>query len=311
MNDIFVFRLDPATQLVVRGSDAATFLQGQFSNDLRRAQPGGCTYGLWLNHKGRVLADSYVLERGENDFAVVSLTSPETTIRERLEAFIIADDVEVSEAPARGAGWILTAPALAALGLPEVAVGSFASTDGAVLFRVRALDIPNWLLLAGGPHEAAWAARMNQLVESSPAIALPEAEVRRRRLTAGLPEIPTELGPGDLPNEGGLEHEALSFTKGCYLGQEVMARLHNLGQVRRRLFVVRPESGTDPLAAGEALWKADRQVGEVRGSAGAGAGAVALAMLHTSHVSAGELLARSAAGEPTVRVVRLAEGRAW
>jgi tRNA-modifying protein YgfZ len=84
-------------------------------------------------------------------------------------------------------------------------------------------------------------------------------------LAAGVPAIPAEFGPSDLPQEAELEHTAISFTKGCYLGQEVMARLHAMGQVRRRLVRV-GGVGAVPVAGAELQQNARRQ-GELRATA--------------------------------------------
>jgi folate-binding protein YgfZ len=130
-------------------------------------------------------------------------------------------------------------------------------------------------------------------------------------VTAGLPEIPAELGPGDLPNEGGLEHEAISFTKGCYLGQEVMARLHNLGQVRRRLFVVEALAPAGELTRGTVLFAGEKRVGELRSLLADESPALGLAMVHTDHVTVGDELGSAPGGARAVRVRQLAEGRAW
>lgn len=309
-------RMDPATRLLVRGPDAATFLQGQFSNDLRRAQPGGCTYGLWLNQKGRVLADSHVLQHADGTFEIISLHTPAATIRERLEAYIIADDVELEDLTTGTAGWVVAgegaAGLLEQLGLSLPEPGSYlAAADGAVVFRARAAGGPNAFICAPAAAADAWAARMRAQIEAGVREA-PTSELRRSRIAAGIPEIPAELGPGDLPNEGGLEHEALSFTKGCYLGQEVMARLRNLGQVRRRLFiisVVAPKA--DVPNEGAALFAGEKQVGEVRCMCADHPPAIGLAMLHTSHVKVGDRLATAPGGPEGVQVDALAAGRAW
>jgi hypothetical protein len=93
-----------------------------------------------------------------------------------------------------------------------------------------------------------------------------------------VPAIPAEFGPGDLPQEAGLETVAISFTKGCYLGQEVMARLQAMGQVRRRLVRV-AGLGLAP-AAGVELLQAGRRVGELRAAEHYGTGWLGLAMVN-------------------------------
>jgi folate-binding protein YgfZ len=127
-------------------------------------------------------------------------------------------------------------------------------------------------------------------------------EMVRRRISAGVPAVPADLGPGDLPGEGGLEQDAISYTKGCYLGQEVMARLKSMGQVRRRLMRVVGPAGPGSLPA--ALFAGGRKVGEVRSAVSDGAGGwEGLAMLTLLQVSAGGGLALAVDAAPTVRLV--------
>ena len=125
-------------------------------------------------------------------------------------------------------------------------------------------------------------------------------EMEAQRISAGIPAIPADLGPADLPNEGGLEETALSFTKGCYLGQEVMARLRNLGQVRRRLQPVRgPGPAPRPSTA---LFQGDRRVGEIRTAAAMGDGFVALAMISLPALQPDGSFSVQPGGPPTIRL---------
>lgn len=126
------------------------------------------------------------------------------------------------------------------------------------------------------------------------------AEAEERRIRAGIPAVPVDLGPADLPQEGGLENVAISFTKGCYLGQEVMARLKNLGQVRRRLHVVRGPGMPPPPAA--ALFQGGRRVGEIRSSTPTRDGFVALAMLALGNSEPGTALS---VGSEADRMIQL------
>ncbi|ACB73795.1 folate-binding protein YgfZ [Opitutus terrae PB90-1] len=230
------------------GPDAFTFLQGQFTNDLR-AIAAGPVYGLWLNQKARVLADSFVFRTAEDEFWVGSYFAAARTISERLEAYIIADDVTVED---RTASWV---------GL--TVSGSEVGENVSRTLRERRFEFAGrrgidqareWFL----PIEEA--ERVNERLGG--AVELNAAEMERRRVGARIPAVPTDIGPGELPNEGGLEAVAISYTKGCYLGQEVIARLRSMGQVRRRLFLVR---GTDAMPARPApLFQGERQLGELR-----------------------------------------------
>jgi hypothetical protein len=125
-------------------------------------------------------------------------------------------------------------------------------------------------------------------------------DFERIRILAGIPAVPRDLGSGDLPNEGGLEETAISYTKGCYLGQEVMARLKNLGQVRRRLHVVRG-SGALPRSQ-EPLFQGQKKVGEFRSVAGDEQGFVALAMLSLVQLDPASALSLTPDGSPLVRL---------
>jgi hypothetical protein len=99
-----------------------------------------------------------------------------------------------------------------------------------------------------------------------------------------------------------LDEDAISYTKGCYLGQEVMARLKNFGQVRRRLLVV--AGSRDPPVAQAPLYQAGRQVGEIRSAARTGVdGFVALAMLTLMNLDKLAGLGLAADGVPQVRLI--------
>ncbi|MBE2215647.1 MAG: folate-binding protein YgfZ [Opitutaceae bacterium] len=312
MEDTLYHRTTLAARLRVTGSDAATFLQGQFSNDLRRAEPGPATYGLWLNHKGRALAESHVLQLGANEFEVVSLTSPADTIRVRLESYVIADDVVVEDQTPGSAALLIVGAgageAVRLLGMAVPAARCFAVAGDLTLIPARMAAASSWCVF--GP--AALIDDAAGKLTRHGARGVERAVLDRGRIAAGVPVVPDELGSDDLPMEGGLEHDAISFTKGCYLGQEVMARLHNLGQVRRRLFIVTAEAGVGLPAKGTVLYAGSQKVGEIRAAVAAGTegGAIGLAMLQTHAVDSGTRLGLEPSGPASVRVERRAEGRA-
>jgi folate-binding protein YgfZ len=279
----------PAAWLHVRGSDAAGFLQGQFTNDLRSTAEGQAVYGLWLNVKGKVLADSFVVRGPATDeFWVGSYFSTAAVIRERLESFVIADDVAIEDVTAGWAGLALLGEgAIETLGVAR---------DGGFAFRGRRAreGSAEWVFPIKLLDEVR--AQLNGLSE------LDEGEVTRRRILAGIAAVPADVGPGDLPNEGGLDVEAISYTKGCYLGQEVMARLKSMGQVRRRLLRVAGTGEKIPTLPA-ALFLGERKVGELRSAVRDGAGGfIGLAMISIMHVTAGAMLAFEADGAPAVRV---------
>lgn len=270
------FKYRPGSLFRVTGEDAFTFLQGQFTNELRQPS-GSATYGLWLNQKGKVLADSHVLRISENEFLICSEFSPAAIIRQRLEEYIVADDVVLTDETATshaltlwGAGGKETISRLLA---EAPAAGRFVGSQDLIVFRGRRLPGDSWEIFGSEKTVTEFRGKLlaSGAVESSP------TEMEFARISAGIPVVPADVGPGDLPNEAGLEDGAISYTKGCYLGQEVMARLKNLGQVRRRLQVVRGRGVSPvPLAA---LYQAEKKVGEIRTVGAQADGFVALAML--------------------------------
>lgn len=286
------FGWDPAAWLQITGTDAGVFLQGQFTNELRGIAPSQAVYGLWLTIKGKVLADSFVVRGvGESKYWVGSYFSSAAILRERLEAFVIADDVVITDRTREWRGlsivglgaaeWLAQAPA------GSVAFPGRRSRTGSV----------EWLVPA-----AAWdnaRARVSSLPETD------AAALERLRIEEGIPAVPRDIGQADLPNEAGLEIEAISYTKGCYLGQEVMARLRSMGQVRRRLVRVEGDAAPDAaLVVPAPLFVGPKQAGELRSiAARPDGGWIGLAMVSLLTVGADRVLSFAADGARAVRIV--------
>lgn len=276
-----VRKATPEAWLRVSGPDTATFLQGQCTQELRGLKPGQTVWALWLGIKGRVQAESLVL-RGEGDvWWLWSAHSAGAALAARLEEFIIADDVVVENLGVDGAAWeqVTLAGAAAQAWLVErlgggslPVAGEWTALESGFLFPGRRgrESAWEWLRPVGGEPLPA------ELGE------LREEDLVRGRIAAGVPAIPGEFGPQDLPQEAGLEAVAISFTKGCYLGQEIMARLHAMGRVRRRLLRVAGE-GAAP-ASGPGLFvpgAPDKSVGELRAAVDDGQGGwIGLAMVN-------------------------------
>ena len=127
-------------------------------------------------------------------------------------------------------------------------------------------------------------------------------EVGRMRVESGIPSVPQDIGPAELPNEGRLESAAISYSKGCYLGQEVMARLKSRGRVRRTIARARGEGA--PPAVPAALWRGDRKEGELRSAVpdAAGTGFVGLAIVSVEPAPARGGLSLSQGGPPAVEI---------
>lgn len=278
-----------AAVLRVTGEDAANFLQGQFTNDLRGLRAAGAVYGLWLNQKGKVVADSFVIAgAAAGEFWIVSYHAAAAVLRARLEDYIIADDVSVEDVTTEWTGLTLLGAGVVAWFAQAPRVGlSFPGrrTSGETLEWIFPLSaLPN-----ARAQLAGWAE-------------IDGVAMERQRIAAGLPAVPADIGPADLPGEGGLEPVTISYTKGCYLGQEVMARLKSMGQVRRRLLRVRGPGAAPQRPA--ALWQGGRQIGELRSAVDlAEGGFIGLAMVSLVSWQPAQPLALEVAGAPEIVVV--------
>jgi folate-binding protein YgfZ len=260
-----VFR--PSAVLSVSGEDAFSFLQGQLSNDLNPRASGNVTYGLFLGAKGKVDGDAFVLERAEGMFLIVSPHCQATDLRKRLESFVVADDVTFTDATPRWTGiavWGAGAEASAAL-LGAETPSMRRSHDskeilGFCTHRFGA-DTIEWLFRSDedGVSDAS-----EKLVAAGFSL-FTETGAEQERILRGGVAVPSELGPGDLPQEAGIEEIAVSFNKGCFIGQEVMARLKSMGRVRRGLIRVRGEGKRPEIPA--SLFVGERKVGELRSAA--------------------------------------------
>ena len=205
--------------------------------------PFAC-YGLWLNVKGRVLADSVIVSSDSENFYIFSENTEARFIKETLENHIIADDVTIEPIQLIGS-IVLNLPAAKLitreLGLVKDAAGDLTSHYINVDFSVGAvfprshLGEEGFVFCFKGEAEYSLC---RKVLEERSIHWISENEMHLKRLTLGMPLVPDEIGPNDLAGEGDLVPSAACLTKGCYLGQEVVARLYHVGKAQRQLFVM-------------------------------------------------------------------------
>ena len=264
METATLYQYQPAAYLRVFGDDSATFLQSQFSNELRSFDARRCVYGLWLNAKGKVMADSWVLNRGENHFEVVSEYTEAAALKAKIEEYIIADAVEVEVLGAAQAITIVGAGAAECLrkylgALPEAE--QVLEAKGVLCFEGQRGIEPSYECLFSDPTLCL------QAKESFLAMSVLEGSVdwlHETRLGAGHAIVPQELGSSDMPGEAGLVGSAVCTTKGCFLGQESILRLHNLGQARRGLYTVSGSGALPECPAKLSSESSEKPAGELR-----------------------------------------------
>jgi folate-binding protein YgfZ len=281
---------EPAAWLQVSGPDAFRFLQGQFTNDLRLLDDQPAVYGLWLNEKGKVQGDSFILPAEGKAFWLGSYFSPAKTLVERLKANLVADDATIEDCTAGCRG--LTLIGAAASEMME-------KFGGALKFPGRRAAVPCMELMFATEAQPAVEARMAELN----LLPLPASEMELFRIQASITSVPREIGPDDLPNEGGLDAVAISYTKGCYLGQEVMARLKSMGQVRRQLLRV-TGAGAPPVLPAD-LYNGTKRMGELRSAAVDGEGFVGFALLSLLGLDRCPGLSYTPQGEAAVHLVEI------
>ncbi|MFP4674376.1 MAG: YgfZ/GcvT domain-containing protein [Opitutales bacterium] len=288
----------------VSGEDAGDFLQSQFTNELRPIEAGRCVYGLWLNVKGKVMGDGFVLCEGKEKFRIISGFSDADTISDQLERHIIADDVGIERfdgAPAMALAGDQVELLLENIGATVPQAGYFTDCEGIIVFRGRwSRSASVELIFPSEEVRNEWRGR----VEEAGVSFVDEACMHFERMEAGYPWVPIEIGPEDLPAEGGLEESAIAFEKGCFLGQEAVARMRNLGRPQRALFVV---SGQGPVPHCPASLQTgeERKAGELRAAWTDGCNWKGTALLKLRHAETGSRLWRD--GEE-IEVRRLMPG---
>ena len=286
----------PTVQLAVAGNDRAAFLQGLLTNDVQALKPGGGCYAAWLTPQGRMLTDMHVLESDGMMLLDVPAAQAEATAA-RLEQFLFAEDVKLgSLAGALTTVWVHGPRAAAALehsldgasGLAAWAqyhhehVG-FAG-ESLVLARIDQLGVPGFCAYLSATNRDALIAAL----EAAGARQVTPEAIAAARVEAGYPIFGTDMNADTIPLEAGIEPRAISTTKGCYVGQEVIIRvLHRgHGRVARRLVTLKLESeGVEPRAK---LVNGDREVGFVTTVAvSPESGPIALAYVHRDLAVAG------------------------
>ena len=226
------------TAVVVRGRDAARFVDGFTTAAVGPLQPGAGTEGFFADAKGQVLALAAILRTDEGVWIDAFPGGP--GLAEHLERYHIREPLEIVDESAARANIVIVGPGAAAalaalLGAPPPA-SPWAHAHGAIAGVAVVVVAAPWAGSGGHLVQAAAADRTAVTVAMT-AAGIPAAEpaaLERLRIEHGWP-APADIPAKALPQELSQPARAISFTKGCYLGQETVARLDALGHVNRRL----------------------------------------------------------------------------
>ena len=299
-----VYDLGWRAKIVLAGGDRVRWLNGMISNNVRDLATGHGVYAFLLNAQGRIQADLYAFQRG-----AWLLVDTERSLREKVlqlfDHYIIADDVEVTDISDQLTALGLTGPesrnVLERVGISVPELGCLQFADA------KWNEVSITVLHSGEEAKDSWQVwiapeQVRALWDSlAKAGARPSgtSALNLFRISRGIPQFGQDVRERDLPQETG-QMRALNFTKGCYLGQEIVERIRSRGAVHREFgaFAVEgllPEAGTKIQADG-------KEVGEITSSAilpmPAGDRAIALGYLRREAVGK-ELRAGEAKLTPT------------
>ncbi|MGH9674444.1 MAG: YgfZ/GcvT domain-containing protein, partial [Bryobacteraceae bacterium] len=222
-----ILDLSARGKILMRGEDRARLLHAMSTNHIQQLQPGQGCYVFFLNAQGRILADAWVLCLAD---ALLLDTEPETRekLYQHLDSFIIADDVQLEDATPAFATIAVEGPRASGMleGLPASATGA----PGRRVF-VPVLE----------------RAALVENLKRQGAVPATGEDVRLARVENRQPRYGEDITEVSLPQETQLMH-ALNFSKGCYLGQEIVERIRSRGHVNKLLAGL--EMDGDPPAPG-------------------------------------------------------------
>jgi len=290
-------------RLFASGADRASYLQGLFTNDIAALGAGRGCYAAYLTPQGRMISDLYVYELGD-EILIALPRQARATVFDKLDRFIFTEDVAVRDATDSIAEIAIVGPRAAEVvsrliddvsidrieALPEHGnlTGSFEGTR-AVITRVTDTGEPGFDVYV----ERAKAPAIESRLGAAGVISVDPETADAMRIEAGVPLFGRDMDEYTIPLEAGIEERAISFTKGCYVGQEVIVRvLHRgHGRVARKLVGLTIDGDRAP-APGASVHAAGREAGRVTSSTISPAlkSPIALAYVQREFVAAGTVL---------------------
>ncbi|HEY2714051.1 MAG TPA: glycine cleavage T C-terminal barrel domain-containing protein [Chthoniobacterales bacterium] len=226
-----LFDLSDRAKLRLTGADRVRFLNGQVTNDVRKANNNLSMPACVVNAKGRL--DAFVFITASDDALYLDVDAElRVNLQSRLERYIIADDVEIADVSERDALFHVTAETAPTL------------PNGSNWRRAKRFGKPGWDLVAP--------ANERDLIRQELAAEIPLCDAvcaEQLRIEQGVPRWGRELTNEIIPVEANLADDAIDYAKGCYIGQEVVSRMKMSGQTNKRLCGLTSLRDT-PLAVG-------------------------------------------------------------
>lgn len=255
------------TQIELLGADRASFLHNLCTNDVRRLEVGAGREAFLTTVQGKTLAHVFIFACPES-YVIDTVAGQAETILQHLDHYLISEKVtladrskEWTEMLLAGAGCEELLANLGAAQIPQapLAHAAFDVTGARVWLRRVAMTSPGGFLVSARREDGAAVATA---LEEAGAERAGDAAFEAARIENGFPVFGPDISATNLPQEVGRDALAISFVKGCYLGQETIARIDALGHVNKLLVGVR-FAGTEVPAAGAELRAGDQPAGQV------------------------------------------------
>lgn len=283
---VLVVPQNDRSAIAVIGKDARSWLNGLVTCDLAKRGPGDAAYGLLVEKKGRIQTDLFVVparagEGAARDLVLAVPSALRDALVPTLDHYLIMEDAELG-APEL-AFWLAHGPHAAAL------VAELAPTYAGV---VDVLGTGGAVMAVALTEKAAFEARLADVTAKLGGAIADEASWEAIRVERGLPRFGVEVDATLYPQEASLEKRAVSFDKGCYLGQEVVYMLENRGHVKRKLVPLDVAGDALPERGAPVTTAEGDAVGDVRSAVrGPRDGKIAaIAMVKWAHCKPGTAL---------------------
>src|SRR3954468_6597896 len=291
-NSAGVFDLGWRAKLLATGDDRVRWFNGMVTNNIKNLPQNNGVYSFLLNAQGQIQADMYVYNRGDH-MLVDTDESQVARVRELFDKYIIMDDVVIADGSDKISAVGIQGPdspeVLRRLGHDVSALKPLEVVDSKLGEAGISIVRRDWPV----PAFEIWASASNlptvwSSLTAAGAKPVGSEAYESMRVVLGIPRYGLDIGDRDLPQETG-QDRALNFRKGCYVGQEIVERIHSRGKVHRSLAGVIID-GPSP-APGAAVQSQGKQIGELRSTAtipvNGGSRTFALASLRRDALPAG------------------------
>jgi folate-binding protein YgfZ len=298
------------------GGDRVSFLQALVTNDLIALKPHQGAYAAYLTPQGRMVTDLHLFLRPDSIVADVPADLA-SGLAARFDGLVFAEDVQVADTSAelaqvsviggRASAVVAAATGADAAVLAQLDVWSQLDIEGGFVARTDDADLESYDVVVNASRVAG----LVEALETAGAIQMSTDVAETLRVQAGRPIFGVDMDTNTIPLEAGLLDRAISTSKGCYVGQEIVIRvLHRGGgRVAKRLVKLTLRGkGTDDVAPGSVLAAEGKDVGSITSVAPAldGEGMLALGYVHREHAEGGRTVSVSAHPGTVATIIGLA-----